>query len=605
MAMVVKNNMSAVRTMNTLNNNSTALQKSLAKVSSGMKINSAQDDAAGYAISEKMRVRIRSLDQANQNTQNDSSMMKTAEGAVSSTVEIMKALKEKAINAANDSNTDADRATIQKEMNQFIDQIDDNALTSFNGKYLVDGSKNYVGDATKTAFTNQNLAKDTAQDTKLTSLKNRNNESLEISSTDKVTASYVKDGKTYSTTYQVGSSTLEDIFQAMNDLGDVPAFGSAHLSDPDMTIEAAKAKIDTNGTTDMADTAAEAVLMKNIYGLAGSDSSYSDAVKVLGENGEISSSTDTKIDTRKHAFYGDESNDKDNGLAGVIKKSLDSADLKAASNKTATITYTLNYYDDAGKLDTTGHTYTFSTTNTNETKLKDIDSETYNKMLNDVYESVQNLAKNVASKTGDAAERTEAKTTGAALSTILKTYMGASADDADATTAAAKWLKTTAATNGTATAVSAASNSGSAETDVKGANTEIENYALSVLALASGGSVVHDGNTIGLATSKDMTYTADSSEGLTVTAMGKGVQGQISGVNISITDSEGNVKKAANAALDKFGETIRAQNKSDDNALVFQVGAEANVAIKVGLTDMRSEALGLKGSDGQKLSVAT
>ena len=123
MAMVVKNNMSAVRTMNTLNNNSTALQKSLAKVSSGMKINSAQDDASGYAISEKMRVRIRSLDQANQNTQNDSSMMKTAEGAVSSTVEILKALKEKAINAANDSNTDADRATIQKEMNQFIDQI--------------------------------------------------------------------------------------------------------------------------------------------------------------------------------------------------------------------------------------------------------------------------------------------------------------------------------------------------------------------------------------------------------------------------------------------------------------------------------------------------
>ena len=65
MAMVVKNNMSAVSTLNTLNKNSAALAKSLQKVSSGMKINSAADDASGYAISERMRVQIRGLDQAN------------------------------------------------------------------------------------------------------------------------------------------------------------------------------------------------------------------------------------------------------------------------------------------------------------------------------------------------------------------------------------------------------------------------------------------------------------------------------------------------------------------------------------------------------------
>ena len=112
MGMVVKNNLSAVRTLNILNQNSSALNKSLAKVSSGLKINSAQDDASGYAISERMRVRIRSLDQANQNAQNDSSLMKTAEGAVGNTVELLRALKEKAINAANDSNTDEDRQTI-------------------------------------------------------------------------------------------------------------------------------------------------------------------------------------------------------------------------------------------------------------------------------------------------------------------------------------------------------------------------------------------------------------------------------------------------------------------------------------------------------------
>ena len=181
-----------------------------------MKINGAQDDAAGYAISERMRVQIRSLDQANQNTQNGSSMMKTAEGAVSSTVEILKALKEKAISAANDSNTDDDRRIIQKEMDQFIDQIDDNALVTFNGKYLVDGSKNYRSEyGTVAAFTNQSLATDTLGTDALTSLMNRNRESLEIQSTDRITASFVKDGRTYTTTFKVGSNTINDIFKNM------------------------------------------------------------------------------------------------------------------------------------------------------------------------------------------------------------------------------------------------------------------------------------------------------------------------------------------------------------------------------------------------------
>lgn len=69
MAMVVKNNMSAINTLNTMTKNNSALGKSIQKLSSGMKINGAADDVAGYAISEKMRVQIRSLDQANQNAQ--------------------------------------------------------------------------------------------------------------------------------------------------------------------------------------------------------------------------------------------------------------------------------------------------------------------------------------------------------------------------------------------------------------------------------------------------------------------------------------------------------------------------------------------------------
>jgi flagellin len=140
MAMVVKNNKESLNTLNTLNKNAAAMSKSLQKVSSGMKINGAADDASGYAISEKMRVRIRGLDQAKVNTQNATSMLKTAEGALQSTIDIMKTLKEKAINSANDHNSDADRITMQKEVDQLVEQIDDNASATFNGKPLFDDS---------------------------------------------------------------------------------------------------------------------------------------------------------------------------------------------------------------------------------------------------------------------------------------------------------------------------------------------------------------------------------------------------------------------------------------------------------------------------------
>lgn len=138
MSMVIYNNLSAMTILGETNKNSNALKKSLKKVASGMKINSAADDASGYAISERMRVQIRALGQADYNSQNARSLLKVADGALSNTVDIMRSMKEKAINAANDTNTDADRAIIQKELDQQIDQINDNSQVTFNGKYLFD-----------------------------------------------------------------------------------------------------------------------------------------------------------------------------------------------------------------------------------------------------------------------------------------------------------------------------------------------------------------------------------------------------------------------------------------------------------------------------------
>jgi flagellin len=207
MSLVVKNNLSALSTLNIMNTNSTALNKSLKKVSSGMKINSAADDASGYQISERMRVQIKSLDQANQNTQNGSSLLKTAEGAVSSTVEIIKTLKQKVLNAANGTNTDSDLAAIQSEMNQSIDQINDNANVTFNGKYLVDGSLSSATTATTSAFTNSGLASATTVGATLVGLANRDNGSLGIVSGDTITVSYVINGKTVTSSMKVTDTT--------------------------------------------------------------------------------------------------------------------------------------------------------------------------------------------------------------------------------------------------------------------------------------------------------------------------------------------------------------------------------------------------------------
>lgn len=140
MAMTVMHNAGAQVTAGELNKNDSNLKKALSKLSTGQKIVGADDDSSGYSISERMRMKIRALTQDDQNVQNGSSMVRTAERGVDRIVQTLRTMKELAIDAANDSNTDEDRATIQKELDQCIATIDDIAIgTEFNGKILLDG----------------------------------------------------------------------------------------------------------------------------------------------------------------------------------------------------------------------------------------------------------------------------------------------------------------------------------------------------------------------------------------------------------------------------------------------------------------------------------
>jgi len=125
--------------------NNTNSTKSLEKLSSGYRINRAGDDAAGLAISEKMRGQIRGLDQASRNSQDAISLIQTAEGALNETHSILQRMRELAVQAANDTNTEDDRGEIQKEINQLTSEINRiGNTTEFNTMKLLNGDRAIV-----------------------------------------------------------------------------------------------------------------------------------------------------------------------------------------------------------------------------------------------------------------------------------------------------------------------------------------------------------------------------------------------------------------------------------------------------------------------------
>ncbi|QGG47492.1 flagellin [Heliorestis convoluta] len=140
--MIINNNIPAMNTYRQLGINQAGAQNSMEKLSSGLRINRAGDDAAGLAISEKMRGQIRGLDQASRNAQDGISLIQTAEGALQETHSILQRMRELAVQASNDTNTDVDRNEIQKEINQLTDEIDRIAnTTEFNTQKLLNGEK--------------------------------------------------------------------------------------------------------------------------------------------------------------------------------------------------------------------------------------------------------------------------------------------------------------------------------------------------------------------------------------------------------------------------------------------------------------------------------
>ncbi|MBU3159056.1 flagellin [Clostridium frigoris] len=143
--MIINHNMGAMNATRNMGINASTASKSMEKLSSGLRINKAGDDAAGLAISEKMRGQIRGLDQASANAQDGISMIGTGEGALNETTSILQRMRELAVQGSNDTNTTEDRTQIQKEMNQLTSETSRiGNTTQFNTQNLLDGSAGTV-----------------------------------------------------------------------------------------------------------------------------------------------------------------------------------------------------------------------------------------------------------------------------------------------------------------------------------------------------------------------------------------------------------------------------------------------------------------------------
>ena len=158
MALVVNTNVSSLNAQRNLVGTNKSLTRSIQRLSSGLRINSAKDDAAGLAISDRMTSQVRGLNQAVRNANDGISLAQTAEGAMQESTNILQRIRELSVQSANDTNTDSDRQALQDEVIQLKNELNRIAdTTTFNGKNVLDGTftaaKFHVG-----AYANQTIS---------------------------------------------------------------------------------------------------------------------------------------------------------------------------------------------------------------------------------------------------------------------------------------------------------------------------------------------------------------------------------------------------------------------------------------------------------------
>ena len=141
MASIINTNIQSLNAQRSLGASQNSLATSMQRLSSGLRINSAKDDAAGLAISERMSTQVRGLNQAARNANDGISLAQTAEGSLGTIGNNLQRIRELAVQSRNSTNSDDDRAALQKEVKQLVEEVDRVANnTNFNGTNLLDGT---------------------------------------------------------------------------------------------------------------------------------------------------------------------------------------------------------------------------------------------------------------------------------------------------------------------------------------------------------------------------------------------------------------------------------------------------------------------------------
>ena len=268
--MRINNNVMALNAHRQLSINQTNASKSMERLSSGMRINRAGDDAAGLAISEKMRGQIRGLKQAMRNAQDGISLIQTAEGALNETHAILQRMRELAVQASNDTNNEVDRAEIQKEINQLIDEIDRiGNQTEFNTKTLLDGgfsAKFHIGaNSTQSIelsignMKTDNIGEGTAIVFKADSALDY--DTTDYSSTNSTTFTVTVDGTEYKVTLNKDYNDRASVVDAINE--QLAGSGVTALDNGTNAIDLTSEKAFTVGSTDATETTVTTGAMLN------------------------------------------------------------------------------------------------------------------------------------------------------------------------------------------------------------------------------------------------------------------------------------------------------------------------------------------------------
>lgn len=369
--MRINTNLNAMTALNSATKNTALAGSSMEKLSSGLKINKAADNATGLAISEKMRSQIRGLDQASQNTQDGISVVQTAEGAIEEVGNIVQRMRELAVQGANETNTGSDRAKISEELTQLHEEIDRIAeSTQFNGKDLLNGKNTVRVENGHTIIKNAQGAND-----KVTIEVQDGFDFDDLTENDlkvKVTTNGIEFGNNASNKYGIAASDLDTVNKKIKSGSTVTITDSNGKS----IKFTATAEIDANAEVSLGkiDKTTTNISGKEISLQVGANTSDSQTLKVKIEN----------VSTKSLGLNGDtitkmaKEGKKGTDAANTMIKSLDKA-LERVNTSRANLGAMQN------RLETTASNLTTSNENLTaaESRIRDVD----------VAEEMMNLSK--------------------------------------------------------------------------------------------------------------------------------------------------------------------------------------------------------------------